>query len=67
MSEAQKNDYITYLRAKGKVVGSVDEGELMMMKRILPGLERGDSIIAKDLGKTEFTGKDLKNLQSYSS
>jgi subtilisin family serine protease len=41
-------------------VGSVDEGELMMMKRILPGLERGDSIIAKDLGKTEFTGKDLK-------
>ena len=60
MSEAQKDDYITYLRAKGKVVGSVDEGELMMMKRILPGLERGDSIIAKDLGKAEFTGKDLK-------
>jgi subtilisin family serine protease len=38
----------------------VDSRELTMMQRILPGLERGDSIIAKDLGKTEFNGKDLK-------
>ena len=30
------------------------------MKRILPPLQRGDSIIAKDLGKAEFTGNDLK-------
>ena len=38
----------------------MDPKELLFMKRILPGLERGDSVIAKDLGKAEFTGNDLK-------
>lgn len=56
----QKKDYATFLRAKDKVVGSIDPTEFLMMQRILPGLEKGDSIIAKDLGKTEFTGNDLK-------
>ena len=56
----QKKEYAEYLRAKEKVVGGVDPKELMFMQRILPGLERGDSIIAKDLGKNEFTGNDLK-------
>ncbi len=31
------------------------------MKRIYLAFERGDSIIAKDLGKAEFTGNDLKS------
>lgn len=34
------------------------------MQRILPVLEKGDSVIAKDLGKTEFTGADLKSYTS---
>lgn len=56
----QKQEVIEYLRAKDKVLGGMDPKELMFMKRILPGLERGDSVIAKDLGKAEFTGNDLK-------
>ncbi len=60
MNSEEKEEYSEYLRAKEKVVGSVDPKELIFMKRILPGLERGDSIIAKDLDKTEFTGEDLK-------
>jgi subtilisin family serine protease len=60
MNEDEKKQYSEYLRAKEKVVSAVDPKELMFMKRILPGLERGDSVIAKDLGKTEFTGEDLK-------
>ncbi len=56
----QKLEVADYLRAKEKVVGSIDPKELLFMKRILPGLERGDSIIAKDLGKEEFSGTDLK-------
>ncbi len=55
-----KKEYATFLRAKNKVIGSVDPTEFLMMQRILPGLEKGDSIIAKALGKTEFTGNDLK-------
>lgn len=52
-----------YLRAKAEVTGGMNPGELMMYKRILGMLEAGDSIIAKDLGKTEYNGNDLKNYQ----
>jgi hypothetical protein len=55
LSPEEKTDYATFLRAKQDVVGSVDPTEFLMMERILPGLERGDSIIAKDLGKSQFT------------
>jgi subtilisin family serine protease len=60
MNADQKQDYTEFLRAKDKVVGTVDPKELQFMQRILPSLERGDSIIGKDLGKTEFNGNDLK-------
>jgi subtilisin family serine protease len=60
MKPDQKKEFAEFMRAKEKVVGSVDPKELMFMQRILPGLERGDSIIAKDIGKNEFNGNDLK-------
>lgn len=60
MSAIEKVEYATYLRAKENVVGGGNPTELLMMQRILPVIERGDSIIAKDLGKTEFNGNDLK-------
>jgi subtilisin family serine protease len=47
-------------RAKESVINGVDMNDLIILKRIYPGLKRGDSIIAKDLNKAEFTGKDLK-------
>ena len=61
MKPDDKKEYYEYLIAKDKVVGSVDQKELGFMQHILPPLQRGDSIIGKDLGKTEFTGNDLKN------
>jgi subtilisin family serine protease len=64
MTLPQKKEIDQYLRAKNNVVGKVDPKELMFMKRILPMLERGDSIIGKDLGKPEFTGNDLKSYTS---
>ena len=60
LSEKDKEEYQTYLRAKEGVVGNIDPSETIMLQRILPVLEAGDSIIAKDLGKTEFSGNDLK-------
>ncbi len=41
-------------------MSNTDPNEIFMYKRMLPVLERGDSIIAKDLGKTEFNAADLK-------
>ena len=61
MMPDQRKEVEEYLRAKEKVTGGVDPNELLFMKRILPPLQRGDSIIAKDLGKAEFTGNDLKS------
>ena len=64
MKAAQKAEYAMFLRAKDDVTKGVDPAELLQMQRILPVLEKGDSVIRKDLGKTEFTGKDV---QGYTS
>jgi subtilisin family serine protease len=64
MTDAQKEEYKTYLRAKEEVTTAVNPAELLQMQRILPIMEKGDSVIAKDLGKTEFTGNDLKGYTS---
>jgi subtilisin family serine protease len=64
MNDAEKAEYATYLRAKDAVTKGVDPAQLLQMERILPVLEKGDSVIAKDLGKKEFTGKDV---QGYTS
>ncbi|MDQ2720714.1 MAG: S8 family peptidase [Bacteroidota bacterium] len=61
MNLKQKEEYKTFLKAKESVVGGVDPAELLMMQRILPVLERGDSIIAIDLKKKEYDGNDLKS------
>lgn len=64
MNADQRKQVDEYIRAKDKIVGSVDPKELMFMKKILPMLQRGDSVIAKDLGKKEFSGNDLKTYSS---
>lgn len=64
MTTAQKREYALFLRAKGDVMKGPEPAELLQMERILPLLERGDSIIRKDLGKSEFTGNDLKTYMS---
>lgn len=60
----EKYEVVMFLKAKAAVMDGVNPMEVTMMKKILPILETGDSIIAKDLGKTEFDGKDLKDYQS---
>lgn len=60
LSGEEKADAIAYLKAKEKVVDDINPAETQMLERLLPTLERGDSIIAADLGKKEFDGNDLK-------
>ena len=60
LSGEAKEQAITYLKAKEIIVDDVNPAETMMLERLLPNLEKGDSMIAKDLGKTEFDGNDLK-------
>ncbi|HEX2606365.1 MAG TPA: S8 family serine peptidase, partial [Flavisolibacter sp.] len=62
LSKEDQETYIMWKRAKQDVVGGVDLNELLFIKKLYPALKRGDSAIAADLKKTEYTGKDL---QSY--
>lgn len=66
LSKADKEEYKTFLRAKASVLGD-DEGdseETAFLINILPKLLEGDSVIRKDLGKEEYTAKDLKDYSS---
>ena len=60
LSGEEKAEAIAYLKAKEKVVDDINPAETLMLERLLPTLEKGDSIIAADLGKKEFDGNDLK-------
>jgi subtilisin family serine protease len=60
----QKAEYAAYLKAKDAVTNGIDQAQLLQMQRILPVLEKGDSAIAKDLGKKEFLIKDVKGYTS---
>lgn len=64
LSKDDQEAYKTWLRAKNDVVGSVDVNELFFIKKLYPGLKRGDSAIAKELNKEEYSGNDLKNYKT---
>ena len=61
LSKEDKETYQTWLRAKMDVTQGVDQTELMFVKRLYPILKSGDSAIAADLKKEEYSGNDLKN------
>ena len=61
---AEKAEIEMYLKAKQKIEGSVDPAELLFLKRILPNVKMGDSIIARDLKKPEFSCADIQNYSS---
>jgi subtilisin family serine protease len=61
LSAADKKEYKTFLEAKQKTVGNIEVSELPLMKEMLERLQAGDSIIKKDIGKDEYTAKDIKD------
>ena len=62
MPANEKAEAAMYLKAKEKIGRTkIDQTELLFMKQILPKLEKGDSVIAKELNKSEFNCADLDN------
>lgn len=55
----EKAEMELYLKAKEKIVGDVNPAEIAFVKQLLPGFLRGDSVIAKDLGKEEYNCNEL--------
>ena len=62
LSKDDQELYKMWTRAKHDVLNGVDMNELVMIRRLYPILAKGDTVIAKDLNKEEYSGKDL---QSY--
>ncbi len=60
LSADEKDSYKTYLRAKEKVVGGVNEEETGYLRIIFPKFKAGDSVLRKELGKEEYNANDLK-------
>jgi subtilisin family serine protease len=67
LSPADKASYNTFLKAKEKVVGSVNPQELAYIKQLQPKLLIGDSMMRSEMGKQEYNGNDLKTFSPKSS
>lgn len=66
LSGERLKSYKTYLRAKGKVVGDVNEEEVAFFKQMLPDFTSGDSALRKIIGKEEYSATDLNQLNTAS-
>ncbi len=64
ITPANKAEVEMYKKAKQKIVGDVDQSEVAFLKQILPGFLKGDSVIAKELGKEEYNCTDLEKYTS---
>ena len=58
---ADKAEYETFLLAKEKTVGDINQQEMAYIKQLQPKLLLGDSMLRKELGKEEYNGNDLKD------
>ena len=66
LSPADKAQYETFLLAKQKTVGDVDPQETAYLKTLYPKLQKADSALSKELGKTEYNGNDVKDFTTQS-
>ncbi len=60
LTSVQKAEVEMYKKAKQDIVGNINPAEIAFLKQILPGFTRGDSVIAKELGKEEYNCTDLE-------
>lgn len=64
LSKSEKTEYETFIRAEQKIMGDADPEETAFLQAMLPKLKEGDSVIRKDLGKDEYSAKDLEGYTS---
>ncbi|HEX6333153.1 MAG TPA: S8 family peptidase [Flavisolibacter sp.] len=64
LSETDRRDYTTWLRAKSETEKGIDAQEVFFIKRLLPSFQAGDSIISKDLKKEEYDCSDLAKYEA---
>ncbi len=61
LSKEEATEFKMWSRAKEEVAGEMDAFSVMMLNRMYKTLVEGDSVIKKELGKEEYTCKDLNS------
>lgn len=64
LNKKDRQSYEIYLKAKAKIVGSVDPAETEQIKTMYVSLHAGDSIIKADIGKKEYFYKDIQDYET---
>ncbi|HTB51775.1 MAG TPA: S8 family serine peptidase [Ferruginibacter sp.] len=60
VNSADSIQFVTYKKARDKVEGGIDVETIIYIQAALPVFKKGDSVITKELGKDEYTAKDLE-------
>jgi subtilisin family serine protease len=60
LSETEKIEWAIFNKTKQRLVGDINPEEIAFIKKLMPVFLKGDSVIAKDLGKKEYNCKDLE-------
>ncbi|MEJ7589112.1 MAG: S8 family peptidase [Ferruginibacter sp.] len=55
----EKEEMELFKKAEKAIVGDINLMEIAFIKKLLPAFLKGDSIIARDLGKTEYNFSDV--------
>ncbi len=67
LKPAEQAELEMFKKAEKAIVGDINPLEISFMKNLLPSFLRGDSVIAKDLAKTEYNCTDLEKYTSTNS
>jgi cell wall-associated protease len=59
VTEKDKREFANFERAKEKTVGDVDPRQIAQLESMFKKLSVGDSVIRKELGKEEYTTKEM--------
>ena len=60
MNPEELKEYETFKKAEQAIVGDINPAEIAFMKKLVPSFLKGDSVIAKEIGKTEYNCTDLE-------
>jgi cell wall-associated protease len=59
VTEKDKREFANFERAKEKTIGDVDPRQIAQLESMFKKLSVGDSVIRKELGKEEYTTKEM--------
>jgi cell wall-associated protease len=67
ITKKDKQEFANFVRAEKQVVGDVDPSQLIQLNKMLGKLIIGDSVVRKELGKEEYTAKEMVKYTTFNN